>query len=406
MMSKIDIKPFFRFSQVRIVNQRVLDDLSMVWIKAVPDKRYIPICSECGTKSRSIHSYERRIVRDMNMFKTKVYIEYTYRKIRCKKCSNIKVEDLGLVDPYKRITRRFAQYIVDLCKYMTVEDVANLLEVDRKLVKKLHKEYLQSNFGKDVYSGLGIIAIDEISLKKGHKYLTIMIDYETGRIVHVGRGRKYKTLKGFFKKIPKRDRKKIEAACMDMWDPYIKAVRKWCPNASIVFDLFHVVQAFGRVINKVRNIEYKRASNRFKEVIKGTKYMLLKNRGNLKRRESQRLRELLEINKNLSIVYILKDQIKRLWNYRYKGWVIKGIRSFVEMAKESGIRPLISFAKTISKYAYGIINHCKYPIHTSRLEGINNKIKVIKRKAYGFHDIEYFSLIIKSSFVPLQLIRT
>ena len=113
-MSKINITPFFRFSQVRIVDQRVLDDLSMVWIKTVPDKRYIPICSECGTKSRSIHSYEIRIVRNMNMFKTKVYIEYTYRKIRCKKCSNIKVEDLGLVDPYKRITRRFAQYIVDL----------------------------------------------------------------------------------------------------------------------------------------------------------------------------------------------------------------------------------------------------------------------------------------------------
>lgn len=406
MMSKINITPFFKFSQVKLVEQKVSDDLSIIFIKMVPDKRYIPICSECETKTPSVHSYETRLVRDMNMFNTKVYIEYTYRKIRCNKCSGIKVERLGLVDPYMRITRRFTQYIVDLCKYMTVEDVANLLEIDRKLVKKLHKEYLQSEFGKDVYSGLRIIAVDEISLKKGHKYLTIVIDYETGRIVHVGRGRKYKTLKGFFKKIPKRDRKRIEAVCMDMWDPYIKAITKWCPNASIVFDLFHVVQAFGRVINKVRNMEYKNAFGRNKDIIKGTKYILLKNRKNLKRKESRRLKELLEINKNLSTVYILRDQIKRLWKYRYKGWVIKGIKSFVEMAKESGIKPLINFAKTIIKHAYGIINHCRYPVHTSRLEGMNNKIKVIKRKAYGFHDIEYFSLIIKSSFVPLQLIRT
>ncbi|TET24372.1 MAG: ISL3 family transposase [Candidatus Cloacimonadota bacterium] len=323
MMSKINVTPFFKFRQVKIVEQKVSDDLSMVLIKTVPDERYIPVCSECGTKTRSIHSYETRIVRDMNMFRTKVFIEYTYRKIRCHTCSGIKVEKLGFIDLYMRITRRFAQYIVDLCKYMTVADVAYLLEVDRKLVKRLHKEYLQSAFGKEVCSGLRVLAVDEISLKKGHNYLTIVADYETGRIVHVGRERKYKTLKGFFKKIPKRERRRIEAVCMDMWDPYIKAVTIWCPDASIVFDLFHVVQAFGKVINKVRNREYKKAFGENKDVIKGTKYILLKNRKNLKRKESRRLKELLEINKNLSTVYILKDQLKRLWKYRYKGWVIK-----------------------------------------------------------------------------------
>ena len=132
-MSRINVTPFFKFSQVKIVDQRISDNLSMVLIKAIPDKRYIPTCSKCGVKTHSVHSYETRVVRDMDIFKTKVYIEYTYRKIRCNKCSGIKVEELGLADPYMRITQRFAHYIVDLCKYMTVEDVAYLLEVDRKL---------------------------------------------------------------------------------------------------------------------------------------------------------------------------------------------------------------------------------------------------------------------------------
>jgi transposase len=185
---------------------------------------------------------------------------------------------------------------------------------------------------------------------------------------------------------------------MDMWDPYIKAVKECCPRADIVFDQFHVVKAFGKVIDKVRNIEYIKATKQGKEVIKGSKYLLLKNRENLLQDEKPKLRSLLKMNKAITTVYILKDYLKKLWQYKY----LKCARSFLNywcsIAEESKIKPVIAFAKTLKNYACGIINHCRFPIHTSRMEGINNKIKVIKRKAYGFHDIEYFSLIIKNAF--------
>ncbi len=169
---------------------------------------------------------------------------------------------------------------------------------------------------------------------------------------------------------------------MDMWDPYIKAVKECCPQAAIVFDQFHVVKAFVQVIDKVRNIKYKRANKEGKELMNGSKYLLLKNKTNLLPEERPKLKALLKLNEALTKVYILKDYLKKLWRYRYPKCAESFLEHWCSIAKESTIRPVIAFANTLKKYAYEIINHCKFPIHISRMEGINNKIKVIKRKAY------------------------
>ncbi len=161
---------------------------------------------------------------------------------------------------------------------------------------------------------------------------------------------------------------------MDMWDPYIKAVKESCPHAAIVFDQFHVVKAFGQVIDKVRNMEYRKANKEGKEVIKGSKYILLKNKSNLLPEEKPKLKVLLKLNEALTIVYILKDYLKKLWQYRYRKCAESFLKHWCSIAKESAIKPVIAFDKTLEKYAYGIINHCRFPIHTSRMEGINNKI--------------------------------
>ena len=244
--------------------------------------------------------------------------------------------------------------------------------------------------------------VDEISIRKRHTYLTLVVDWESGRVVWIGEGRKYSMFKEFFNSLSDEQRGSILAIAMDMWDPYIKAVQESCPEAKIVFDPFHVVAAFNRTIDKVRNIEYRKATESEKEVIKGSKYLLLKNKDNLSNDERPRLATLLSLNKALVTTYILKDYLKQLYRYKYPRWVAKAIANWCNIAFESGIKPLIEFAKTLISYAHGIINHCQFPIHTCRMEGINNKIKVIKRRAYGFHDIEYFSLIIKDSFSYLN----
>jgi transposase len=166
----------------------------------------------------------------------------------------------------------------------------------------------------------------------------------------------------------------------------------------IVFDQFHMVKAFGRVIDRVRRQEFKKATQEGKKVMEGSKYLLLKNPVHLLPQERPKLQKLLELNQNLSLVYLLKDFLKELWMGKSRTQVQETLEACCEMAYESYIKPVVTFAKMLKNYAYGIYNHCLYPLHTSRLEGINNKIKVIKRKAYGYHDLEYFSLIIKDSF--------
>jgi transposase len=378
------------------VKQEVGSDRT-VKIKVKPDDRYTPICSSCKRPTKQIHSYNRRTIRDLNILDAKTFISVLYRTLKCKLCGYV-VEELPLMNPYERVTKKFATYVVELCKIMTIKEVAEHLELDWKTVKELHKRYLQGKFSGEDIGNPRILVIDEISLKKRHRYLTVIADWESGKVLGVREERSYKALKAFFDSLPEQVRTSIEAVAIDMWDPYIKAIKESCPNAKIVFDRFHAVAAFSRVIDKVRNIEYRKATKSGKEVIKGTKYLLLKNKENITKEETPRLRQLLELNENLAITYILKEYLKKLWEYRYPKCATKAILDWCNIAHESKVEPLMDFANTLMRYSYGIINHCEYPIHTSFIEGMNTKINVIKRKAYGFHDIEYFSLVIKEAF--------
>ena len=191
----------------------------------------------------------------------------------------------------------------------------------------------------------------------------------------------------------------MEAVVMDMWDPYIAAVRMKVPHVKIVFDLFHVVAQFSRIIDKVRNSEYRKASQANKEVFKGAKYLLLKNRRNIRRPKDRRhLEELLRLNKVINAVMILKDKLKHIWRYRSRTWAEKALEEWSALARAVNHPAVRKFAKTLDRYRYGILNHCEFPIHTGKSEGVNNKIKVIKRRAYGFHDVRYFSLKIIQAF--------
>ena len=171
------------------------------------------------------------------------------------------------------------------------------------------------------------------------------------------------------------------------------------PQAKIVFDLFHVVAQFSRVIDKVRNDEYRKASEENKAVFKGARYLLLKNRKNIHfQNQRAQLKQLLELNEVINTVMILKEQLKRIWSYHSRSWATKAIDHWCALANSINNRSLSSFAKMLNRYRDGIVNHCDYPIHTGKLEGVNNKIKVIKRKAYGFHDLRYFTLKIYQAF--------
>ncbi len=394
MSTTIKIKPFFSFCRVKITEQKVNDFCDMVLVKMEPDRRFLPICSNCKNPVRSVHSTAVRLIRDIPLMKAQTFIQIRSRTLRCSGCG-LRVEDQGFVRVGERLTERFKRFIAELCDHMTIKDVADFCELDWKTVKRIHKEHLKGEVGETDFHNVHILAIDEIAIRRGHNYLTIILDYESGRILWSGQQRRASTLENFFEGLNQSQKDQIEAAAMDMWDPYIKALQEHCAHAWIVFDQFHVVREYAKTIDKIRNQEFKIADQKDKPYFRGMKYLLLKNPENLEEKDKKPLEELLSINRNLSITYILKDDLKQLWRLRNPDSVKLHLQNWCETAIQSQIEPLIKFAKKLLRYAYGIINHAIYPIHTSRLEGIINKIKTVKRQAYGFHDLEYFDLLIK-----------
>ena len=235
-MSDITIAPYFPFRRIKIVNQRVDCEATKATIEIQPHKRFRPVCHRCGHKADTAHSWAKRRVRDLNLSTAMVWLDCHYRKLFCPVCHRISVEDLELFDPYIRITRRLAYYVYQLCQVMTVTEVANHLNLDWKTVKAIDKKFLEQRYGQPSLNGLRILAVDEIAVRRGHQYLTVVIDYLTGRVLFVGKDRKADTLIGFFNQLSPEQRQGIEAVAMDMWDPFIKAVKKNCrrPKSSSI----------------------------------------------------------------------------------------------------------------------------------------------------------------------------
>lgn len=397
-MSKPSIAPYFAWSQMKVTAQHLRPEPLGAVITLEPDERFSPRCHRCGERCPSVHARTLRHVRDLSLTDTSVTLACHLRKAYCPKCGRIMIEQCAAMRPHQRITERLARYAHQLCAKMSVAEVARHLGLDWKTVKDADKALLEKKHGRTNTEELRILAVDEVAVKKGHQYMTVVLDYESGRVVWMGEGRRQETLEAFFAAMSAEQREGVQAVAMDMWDPFIAAVRASLPQAQIVFDLFHVVKAFGKVIDRVRIDQTRAACAQDKEVHKGSKYLLLKNKANLKADERAQLRKLLRINATLCTLMILKDQLKTIWSYRSVSWAARALERWCALARTLGIKALDKFAQMLEAHREGILNHCRYPIHTSKLEGVNNKIKVIKRVAYGFHDLRYFELKVKQAF--------
>lgn len=390
------ISEWLNLPSVKFADAITENKITEIKLSRFPDIGFA--CSGCG--QRTFWSWDSAPVRlrDLPVFERKSYLLLHKHRVDCPRCG-VKVEKLDFADYYSRCTTRFEELVARLCKITSLKQVAELLELDWKTVKDIDKKYLQKEFAIPDYENLRLVAIDEISSHKGYNFFTIVMNLEKTKVIWVGKGRTKEVLDQFFKELGPERAQKIEAIAIDMWDPYIASITEHVPDAKtkIVFDKFHIINNYSKVIDKVRNMECAKANAKDKEVIKGTKYLLLRNGDKLKKDQKQHLQDLLGLNEKISLVYILKDDLKRLWDYSYRKCAEDFLDSWIETAKASNIHPLIQFSNTLDRYRYGIINHCDYRIDTGKLEGMNNKIKVVKRIAYGFHDDDYFILKIKQA---------
>jgi len=383
---------------MKITEQTVHAHAASALIYLQPDQRYRPQCHVCGGSPATIHTHTRRMVRDLDVAQTQIWLHVDYRKVWCDQCGGVRVEHLSFCDTGKRVTHRLARYIHELCKRLTIKDVAERFELHPTTVKEIDKSFLEKDFAQTDYSDLRVLAIDEIAVKKGHTYMTVILEWFTGRVVWMGPGRDQDALDAFFAGMTEEQKAHIQAVAMDMWEAYVNRVKHHCPQAKIVFDFFHLVQGFSKVIDKIRRDEYRRANEQDREVIKGSRYLLLKNAENLTKTQKPHLEQLLALNATLNTVYVLKDQLKQVYYTSDRDKAKAILDDWCHMAETVKHPDMKTFINRLRFFEDGILNHADYPIDTRRLEGVNNKIKVIKRKAYGYHDTDYFVLKVKQAF--------
>ncbi len=374
---------------------------AQVWIELLPEQGRGLTCSGCGYVSHRVHDCQRRRVRDLPILEAQSHLWVQRRRVLCPRCGP-KLEQLAWLDRYARVTRRLAENVARLCAILPIKHVADFYGLHWETVKRIDKQHLQETLDPPNLAGIEAIVMDEFALQKGHRYATVIAEPFTKRVLWVGRGRGRSDIRPFFALLGTEGRRNLRAAVMDMNGAYEEEVRYQCPWAEIVYDLFHVVAKYGReVIDRVRvdQANRLREDKKARRVIKSSRWLLLRNKENIHRQEDRiRLRELLAANRKLMTVYVLKDDLKHLWDYRYPKAARRFWKQWYSRAMRSRIGPLKAFARKLKPYLEGIIAHCRWPLHTSLLEGVNNKIKVIKRMAYGFRDDDYFFLKIRAAF--------
>jgi transposase len=277
---------------------------------------------------------------------------------------------------------------------MTLKDVSRLLGIGWDCVKDILKRHLARRFAHPPLGKLRYLAIDEISVKKGHKYLTLVMDLQSGAVVFVGEGKGAEALVPFWQALH-RTRAKILAVATDMSAAYIGAVLENLPGVPLVFDHFHVVKLMNESLTEVRRSLYHELRDVMsRKVLKGSRWILLKNPENLRpeRDEAKHLQEALRLNEPLAASYYMKEDLRQIWSQASKEEAKMALDTWITRALTSGIGPLMRIGKTLSTYAFGILNWYDHRISSGPMEGTNNKIKVMKRMAYGYRDMEFFKL--------------
>ena len=351
-------------------------------------------CPACGGKNTILKGGVVRRFRGLPIGRRKVTIVFRVPRIKCRDCNAVRQAPIGFADPRRRYTRSFAQYVLELARMMTIQDVALHLGVSWDVVKEIVKNDLQKRFSRPKLKDLRQIAIDEISIGKGHRYLTIVLDLETGTVVHVGHGKGGDALTDFWKRL-RRCGAKIEAVATDMSPAYIDAVTTHLPDAVLVFDRFHVMKLFNEKLSDLRRELYRTAKDGLeKNVLKGTRWLLLKRPENLdaSHHEHERLEEALRLNAPLATAYYLKEELAEFWEQDDQEEAEAFLLDWILQAESTDIRMLHQFARTLRFHAHGLLAYYDYAISTGPLEGTNNKIKTMKRQAYGFRDHQFFIL--------------
>jgi transposase len=344
-------------------------------------------------------------VRDLSCGDTRVYLEVEVRRVHCRGCGAVKQEKLPWLANNPFYTKRFAFYVGRRCRSATIRDVARELRLDWKTAKSLEMEYMREQLRRAGTPGPKVIGIDEISIARGHNYRIVVSDLVRGRPIWFGgTDRSEKSMDLFYQWLGPRKCRGIRLAVMDMWKPFRNSTLKAgnAPQAGILDDKFHILKHLNEALDKVRKSEYARLSGKDRRFIKGQKYTLLSRWANLSQEGRQSLKALFTANRRLNKAYLLKEMFSQLWDYQREGWARRFFERWKSALRWQRLKPYEKFARMVEAHWDGIASYCheenKVPL--GFVEGINNKIRVIQRRAYGLRDEEYLRLKILTCMLP------
>ena len=361
------------------------------------------VCGCCGRVHGGWYDRRTRKARDLSCGDRRVYVEFEVRRVQCKTCGKVKREQLDFLADNPFYTKRFAFYVGRRCRAAPIKDIAQELKLDWDTVKTLEKQYMAAQLAKAGRPGPKVIGIDEISIRKGHTYRIVVSDLIRGRPIWFGgEDRSEASMAQFYGWLGKRKATSIRLAVMDMWKPFRNATAVHAPQSAILFDKFHIMRHLGEALDKVRKAEYGRLSGRDRRYIKGQKYTLLSHRENLSMEGRRSLKTLLAANKRLNTAYLLKESFGQLWDYEREGWARRFFENWRASLKWQRLEPYEKFAEMIDRHWDGIAAYCKpeNKVSLGFVEGLNNKIRVIQRRAYGLRDEEYLRLKVLTCMLP------
>ena len=356
-------------------------------------------CPICKSRNLLHKGKVNRQLKTLPIGSKVVSIELDVPRIHCLNCQVTRQIKLPFARAHSRTTNAFERYVIELSRMMTIKDISKLLKTSWDSIKNIIKRRLKKKYDKPKLGKLKHIAIDEIYLGKKQGYMTLVLDLKSGAIVYTALGKKGEVLKPFWKRL-KLARANILAVATDMGQAYIKAVQENLPKATLVFDHFHIIKLFNEKLTKLRrDLHTQVESVEQKKVLKGTRWLLLKRSVNLNEEtdERQRLEEALKLNEPLATAYYLKEDLSLLWSQKTKEEASKYLDGWIKRAEVSGVNMLKKFGKLLATWRHCVLAYYDTGgLSTGPLEGINNKVKTMKRMAYGYRDMEFFQLKIKA----------
>jgi transposase len=368
-------------------------------IKLDFDKRSGPRCPHCDARLPR-NKTGNRAVMDTPMPHGPITI-LTFPTVQghCRTCDRYVTSCPQEVHPSCQATWRLMRQVSAWASIAANSEVAAMFEISDSTVRRYDKIVLEQDTPPPCLDGLRKLLIDEKSVRKGHSYVTIILNGDTGELLHMEEGRKKECVENFFVKLTEEQRAAIVAVGIDRSGAYQAAVEAWLPNADIVYDRFHLVMNVNQAVDEVRRSETRKATKEDRKVIKGQRFLILSNEENLDGDGKDKLKRLLDANKSIGIAYILKEQFRALFSYRRQGWAKRALSTWCELAKSSGLAPFQRLARSFTQHAERVCGFVKHGLTSGLIEGLNNSISRMIHKACGFRDLAYLELKLRNNSV-------